>query len=374
MTARGPRAAARPRAAPGRARRPVRPGLHRAALPAVFLLALLALCGAAGCSRSDAPRASTAGPESEFETLELRYQGNNGTVSPIELAEDLGYLAPIRLQFISSTVSGPQSVQAVVTGDTDFGGAFNGAIIKLIAARAPIIAVAGYYGVDEQRQSGFYVLNDSPLRTARDLLDRAISMNTLGAHSEFMVKEFLWRNQITPEEARRVTLLVVPPVNGEQLLRQKQVDVAALGDIYRDRALERGGIRPLFSDYELYGKFTAGSYVMKTSFIKENPNTVRRFVEATARAIEWARSTPRETVVERCLALMKKRGRNEEDSAIKFWRSYGVAGKGGLIAEREFQIWIDWMVRSGELKPGEIALSRLYTNEFNPYVNEQAAR
>ncbi len=59
-------------------------------------------------------------------------------MSPIELAEDLGYLAPIRLHFVGSTVSGPQSVQAVVTGDTDFGGAFNGAIIKLVAAKAPI--------------------------------------------------------------------------------------------------------------------------------------------------------------------------------------------------------------------------------------------
>ncbi|WP_129573458.1 MULTISPECIES: ABC transporter substrate-binding protein [Sorangium] len=354
--------------------RPVRPGLLRAASPVIFLLLLLALCGAAGCSRDEASRASAAGPEGEFETLELRYQGNNGTVSPIELAEDLGYLAPIRLNFIGSTVSGPQSVQAVVTGDTDFGGAFNGAIIKLIAAKAPIIAVAGYYGVDEQRQSGFYVLEDSPLRAARDLLDKSISMNTLGAHSEFMVKEFLSRNQMTLDEARRITLLVVPPVNGEQLLREKQVDVASLSDIYRDRALERGGLRALFSDYELYGKFTAGSYVMKTSFIKDNPKTVRRFVEATAKAIEWARNTPRETVVERFVALMKKRGRNEEDAAIRFWRSYGVAGKGGLIAERDFQIWLDWMVKGGELKPGEIALSRLYTNEFNPYANEQAVK
>lgn len=351
----------------------VRPGLLHAASPAIFLLALLVLCGAAGCSRDEAPRSSAAGPEREFETLELRYQGNNGTVSPIELAEDLGYLAPIRLHFVGSTVSGPQSVQAVVTGDTDFGGAFNGAILKLIAAKAPIVALVGYYGVDDKRQGGFYVLEDSPLRTARDLIDRSISMNTLGAHSEFMVKEFLSRGQITPEEARRVTLLVVPPVNGEQLLREKQVDVASLGDIYRDRALERGGVRSLFSDYELYGEFTAGSYVMKTSFVKQNPKTVRRFVEATAKAIEWARSTPREEVVARCVALMKKRGRNEEDSAIRFWRSYGVAGKGGLIAERDFQIWIDWMIKSGELKPGEIDLSRVYTNEFNPYASERPA-
>ena len=77
---------------------------------------------AVACSREDAPRPAPAA--SGYETLELRYQGNNGIVTPAELAEDLGYLAPVRLSFIGSTISGPHSVQAVVTGDTDFGGAF----------------------------------------------------------------------------------------------------------------------------------------------------------------------------------------------------------------------------------------------------------
>ncbi|AUX20162.1 uncharacterized protein SOCEGT47_006260 [Sorangium cellulosum] len=31
------------------------------------------------------------------------------------------------------------------------------------------------------------------------------------------------------------------------------------------------------------------------------------------------------------------------------------------------------MVKSGELEPGEIALNRVYTNELNPYANEQGA-
>ena len=131
-----------------------------------WLLAALALLAA--CSREEAGKG--AAPHPDYETLELRYQGNNGTVSPAELAEDLGYLAPLRLSFVGSTISGPVSVQAVVTGDTDFGGAFNGAIIKLLAAKAPIVAVVGYYGVDDKRQSNFFVLEDSPIRQPRDLL------------------------------------------------------------------------------------------------------------------------------------------------------------------------------------------------------------
>jgi ABC-type nitrate/sulfonate/bicarbonate transport system substrate-binding protein len=309
--------------------------------------------------------ASTGAPE----VLELRYQGNNGTVAPAELAEDLGYLAPIRLEFVGSTVSGPQSIQAVVTGDTDFGGAFNGAVIKLVAAKAPIRAVIGYYGVDDKRWSGFYVQNDSPIRGARDLLGKKVSMNTLGAHSEFMLKEYLFRSQLTEEDTRQVTLVAIPPINGEQILRQGQVDVAALGDIFRDRAIERGGIRSLFSDYELYGAFTAGTYVMKNTFIEHNPNTARKFVEATARALEWARQTPRAEVIERFRQIMAKRGRNEESSILKYWQSYGVAGKGGLISDREFQVWVDWMIRDGDLTPGQLSVADLYTNDLNPFVD-----
>lgn len=32
-----------------------------------------------------------------------------------------------------------------------------------------------------------------------------------------------------------------------------------LGGVLRDKALERGGLRPRFSDYELYGTFNAGT-------------------------------------------------------------------------------------------------------------------
>ena len=327
-----------------------------------FSLLLLALASASCARRAEAPP-STDG--TGYETLELRYQGNNGTVTPAELAEELGYLAPIRLNFVGSTVSGPASVQAVVTGDTDFGGAFNGAVIKLVAAKVPIVAVIGYYGVDDQRWSGFYVQEDSPIRTARDLLGRKISMNTLGAHSEFMLKEFLFRANLGRADAEQVTLVVIPPVNGEQVLRQHQVDVAVLGDIYRDRAIEHGGLRSVVSDYEMFGKFTAGSYVMKKSFIREHPSTARKFVQAVGRAIEWARTTPREQVVERFRQLVAKRGRNENADVLRYWQSYGVAGERGALSDKDFQVWIDWMVKDGELEPGQLEPQQIYTNELN---------
>lgn len=301
------------------------------------------------------------------EQTELRYQGQVGQVTYPELAEDLGYLAPLKLKWIGNTISGPQDIQTMLTGDVDFGGAFNGAVSKLIASRAPVKAVIGYYGVDDNTWTGFFVKDGSPIKSARDLIGKKVAMNTLGAHHEFMLREYLARNGLTPAEIKQVTLVVVPPVTGEQALRQDQIDVGTLGGVLRDKALERGGIHSLFSDRDLFGNFTAGTYVMRNKFIADNPNTVRLFVEATAKAIEWARKTPPDEVRARFEKIIAARKRNEDASTVKYWKSTGVAGPGGLIEDREFQVWIDWLVKDGVLKPGQLKAPDLYTNAFNPY-------
>jgi ABC-type nitrate/sulfonate/bicarbonate transport system substrate-binding protein len=332
---------------------------------------LLLLCAVLllACKREAGPGASKGVADDTPELLELRYQGFTGQVTYPELAEDLGLLAPIKLNYVGNTISGPQDIQSVVTGDTDYGGAFNGAVIKLIAAKAPIKAVVGYYGTDENTWAGYYVLADSPIKTARDLIGKKIAVNTLGAHAEFVLREYLSRGGLSKAEADQVTMVVVPPVSGEQALRQRQVEVAVLQNILRDKALSRGGLRLLFSDFELFGKFTAGSYVVSERTLRESPRTVKKFVQATAQAIEWARSHSREEVIARFTAIINHRHRHEDASAVPFWRSTGVAFAGGVIKDSEFQLWLDWLVKSGELPAGKLRVGDLYTNENNPFQN-----
>ncbi|MEV7009799.1 ABC transporter substrate-binding protein [Streptosporangium sp. NPDC051022] len=321
-----------------------------------MLIVTLAGCGGEAAARPGEP-----------ETLELRYQGSVGAVTFPELAEDLGYLAPVKLKWIGNTISGPQDIQAAATGQTDFGGAFNGAIIKLAAAKAPIKAVIGYYGSDKDSYIGYFVPDGSPIKGPRDLIGKKIGVNTLGAHLEAVLKEYLKRGGLTPDEIKQVEPVVVPPVNTEQALRQGQIDVAALSGVLRDKALQRGGIRPLFKDIDLFGPFTAGSYVFTDRFVKRNPNTTKKFVEAVARAIEWTQTHSREEYVARAKEIIARRGRSEDTTAIGFWKSSGVAGTGGVIDPKEFQIWIDWLQREGEIKPGQVRAQDLFTNAYNPF-------
>ncbi|WP_429996855.1 ABC transporter substrate-binding protein [Metabacillus fastidiosus] len=332
----------------------------------MLFIAILLLIVSTGCQEKE----KVVGGEGKYETLTLKYEGSVGTVTYPELAQDLGYLDPIKLEWIGNTTSGPASIQNAATGETHFGGAFNGAIAKLIASGAPIKSVIGYYGSDEYTFHGFYILEGSPIKNARDLIGKKVGMNTMGAHHEFVLKEYLRQNGLTEDEIKQVTLVVVPPVNTEQALRQKQIDVAVLGGMLRDRALEKGGISKLFSDYDLFGSFTGGSLVFTEKFIKENPNTVSKFVEATAKAIEWAQTTPKEEVITRFESIIEKRGREEDTETIQYWKSSGIAQKGGFIQESEFQVWVDWLEKSGEFKEGQVKLDDLYTNEFNPFKEE----
>jgi ABC-type nitrate/sulfonate/bicarbonate transport system substrate-binding protein len=314
-------------------------------------------------------RGEQAGP---YEVSVLRYQGWASRVIFPELAEDLGYLAPLTLRWVGNTISGPQDIQAAVTGDTDFGGAFNSAIERLVAAGAPIKAVIGNSGTDKDTWPGLYVLAGGAVKGPRNLVGRKIAVNTLGAHDEFMIDVFLQRYGLTPAEIKQVMLVPMPPASAEHVLRLKQVDAAILSDVYRDKALATGGLDLLVADYELFGALTTGSYVLTTQFVAENPNTTRKFVEATARAIEWARTQPRAEVIARFQDIIKKRGRDEDGGVVTFWKSTGLAGRGGLLEDRSFSLYIKWFRKNGDVAVGRLRPRDLYTNEFNPFRDDQS--
>ncbi|MFB7463026.1 ABC transporter substrate-binding protein [Streptomyces sp. NPDC056224] len=311
--------------------------------------------------------ATAGGSGSGSQIKTLKYQGAVGAVTLPELAADLGYFEDVTLEWVGNTISGPQDIQSAATGQTHFGSAFNGAVIKLAAGNAPIKAVISSYGSDQYSYGGYFVLEDSPIRSARDLIGKKVGMNTLGAHYQALLDLYLSRNGLSKADAAGVEALVVPPVNTEQALRQKQIEVGVLTGILRDKALANGGIRPLFTDVELLGPFSAGTYIMTERFIKQNPDTVRTFTTGVAKAIEWSRATPREEAVARMTEIVRKRGRGEDTAALQYWRSFGIAETGGRIPDQSFQLWIDWLGERGEIKKGQVKPSDLYTNEFNGY-------
>ena len=320
-----------------------------------------------GCS-SDSEKTATADGEGKEDTV-LQYQRQAGSVLFPELAKDLGYLGDIELENVSGFTGGPESIQLTATGETDFGWAFNGAIIKSYAKNVKIQSVVGAYGSDENTYIGAYALEGSSIKSPKDFIGKKVGVNTLGAHYEFVLKDYLRQGGLTEDQIKEVQLVVIPPANAEQTLRNKQIDVVILGNIAKDLAVDRGGLVEIFKDTEVFGEeFTAGDFFFTQEFIKENPKTVKQFTEGTAKAIEWARTTPKEEVIARFEKIITTRDAKEPTENLKFWDSTGIAEEGGVITDAEYQVWIDWLVRNGELKEGQVKATDLYTNEFNQYA------
>ena len=342
---------------------------YRSSLPHRPLVALasgvlpLTLVGACALPSSEASTESK-GP------VTVRYQGSANAVGLQELAADLGYFPTVKLKWVGNTTSGPQDIQSAATGQTDVGGAFSGAVVKLIKAGAPVKAVVNYYGEDAKSFNGFYVKQDSPIRTPRDLIGKKIAVNTLGAHAEAVIDTYLKKNGLTPQEIDRVQLVPLPPNDTELAVRRGQVDVGTLSGVLQDHAIATGGLRSLFSDYALFGAFNGGQYVLRDDFIAKHPAAAKEFVTGVAKAIEWERSTPRAEVIARFTSIIEKRGRNEKTDNLKYWKSVGIPSKGGVISDEDFTRWEPWLVDSGILTAGELQPSKLYTNEFNELAQD----
>jgi ABC-type nitrate/sulfonate/bicarbonate transport system substrate-binding protein len=216
--------------------------------------------------------------------------------------------------------------------------------------------------------AGFYVLENSKIRGARDFIGKKVAVNAFGAHYEFIVKDYLLRHGLTEKEIRDVELIVLPPVSAEQALRNGQIDIAVFSGILEKRALKTGGVRPVFKDIELYGPFTAGSYSMRKDFIAQHPDAAKIFVSAVARAQEWLHHTPKEQIVARMESIIDKRQRNETKVLIPYYTGTGVHAVGGVQKTQDFQPWVNALVQEQKLKPNQLNVSTLYSNEFNPYA------
>lgn len=301
---------------------------------------------------------------------ELRYQSTAGLVTLPELAADLGYLKHIQLKYVGTVQGGPQDLLTLVAGDVDFASAFNGAVVKVIAAGLDVVPVVASYGSDQKQSAGFYVLENSPVRSARDFIGKKVAMNTFGAHHDFVLRDYLERHGLTAQEIAQVEFIMLPPITSEQALRNHQIDVAVLTSITEQRALKHGGVRKIFADIDLYGEFTAGSYSLRKDFIQQQPEATKIFVEGIAKAHDWLQNASKDEIQTRFTHIIQQRGRNENLALIPYFQSYGVHAKGGVQKAQDFKPWIDLMVKDHKLKANQLDANRIFSNRYNPYNTE----
>ena len=326
--------------------------------------AALLLAGAAlsGCAES----AASGGKSSDT----IRYQGYQGSVNLPELAKALGYLDDVKLKYVGTVQGGPQSIAALVSNQVDYGAAFNGAIAQIASTGAPIKSVISYYGSNGPVNSSLLVKDDGGVKSARDLIGKKVAVNTLGANAEAVLDTYLAKGGLSQDEIKKVTLVPLPGINEEAALREGKVEAAYLFGALKDSALSRPGLRTLVTDTDLVGPYNGGSIVMRDQFIDQHKQLTKEFVTGLAKAVDYASTHPVDDVRAKLQDWLTKQGRSDDAKALALWKGLGVATKGGLIRDQDFDLWLDWLKSRGDEKTDSVKASDIYTNQFNPYQEE----
>ena len=294
-----------------------------------------------------------ATPAAAADAVKLRYLASQGGLAAHELADALGYFKDTGITFenVGYAQGGPASLIALASGDVEIGSAATSAVLNSIIGGNDFVAAYPSNGINDEVQSTFYVLEDSPIKSIKDIAGKSIAVNTLGAHLDYTIREALHSVDLPSDSANQV---VVPGPQLEQVLRSKQVDIAAFGywqTTFEGAALKNGGLRAVFDDTDVLGDIAGGFVVLRRDFIQQHPEAAKIFVEQSARALDYAREHPEETKKILAKALTE---RGENPDIAQYFRGYGVRA-GGLPVERDIQFWIDVLVREGKLKQGQLA-------------------
>lgn len=301
--------------------------------------------------------AAFAGPALAEDAVNFRYLASQGGLAAHELAEELGYFEGTGITFenVGYAPGGPASLIALASGNVEIGSAATSAVLNSIIGGNDFVAAYPSNGINSEVQSIFYVLDDSPIKTIKDIAGKSVAVNTLGAHLDYTIREALHSVGLPSDAANQI---VVPGPQLEQVLRSGQVDVAAFGywqTTFEGQAKKTGGIRPIFRDTDVLGDIAGGFVVLRRDFIKAHPQAAKVFVEQSQRALDYAREHPAET---RAIFEKALNARGEKGELAQFFRGYGVR-PGGQVVERDLQFWIDVLVREGKLKPGQLAANDL---------------
>jgi ABC-type nitrate/sulfonate/bicarbonate transport system substrate-binding protein len=284
----------------------------------------------------------------------------------------------VKVQLVPGISGVGPRFQALLTGQLDLEtGAWVG-WVNVVARGGKIKAVyspgAVYKGLIGR--SGILVLENSEIRSIKDLKGKTIAVNTLGLAGEYVIKVMLQKNGLHPAD---IQLLSVPDANEEQVLRTKQVDAVAgttNGGTWFDLARERGGVRivPGTSEYDAYGHdATTMGGGFREDFIQAHPDVVRQYVMAIEKAkrIIWDEFQKNPERVRTVYAeISQEKGGNPDLGKYYF----PLPPDSTLIKDKDIQFWIDALVEEGQLKPGQIKPSDIYTNEFNSFMNEPASK
>lgn len=315
-------------------------------------LVLVTLLTFIGCSKPAQNGASNN--ENKTGKIVIKYP-NTPWYDAVYIADAKGYFAEqgIEINYVGQ-ISSPQIVPSVASRNIDFGLRHTPLVAIARAQGSPLkIVAAGTETLADYPHMRYVVRKDSNIKEIKDIAGKKVAINSFGACSEFVTREFLKMDGVKGD----VQFVVLPDAQQEQALVQGVIDVAIVHAPYSKKATANPELKELLNDYALQeGISGMCPYFTHEDFIKEHPEAVKGFVTAVSKASDWAKGHENEAKK----IIADKLKIKVED--VEPWNYY----EHQIVKNDAAKWWVDYLEREGKIKPGQVKVEDLYTNEFNP--------
>lgn len=256
-------------------------------------------------------------------------------------------------------IAGPQRNLALTSGQIDVEDADPQGLINLLQAGVKVkgVAQSGDEPTDgdiNKEHMHWEVLENSPIKTPADIAKQSgkvkVGILSSGICADTQNNELL-RKYNVPKD--KIEYVIIPDPQQEQALRQGLIDIAILHPPFYFAAEKHGGVRTLASSKDAFGAAGGTTLLLfREDFIKEHPETVRKFIKGYKSTEKWTNQNR----VEAGKLTAKDIGLTE--AAVHYYSSTGK------VNDTQLQYWIDALVTDGVIKKGEYKPSDLYTDEF----------
>jgi NitT/TauT family transport system substrate-binding protein len=215
--------------------------------------------------------------------------------------------------------AGPSAIEALFGGQID------------VAYVGPNPAINGYLASGGQGiriisgvasgGASFVVRNDSGIESMKDLGDKKFASPQLGNTQDVALRKYLMDNGFkTTEKGGNVTVVPITPADILTLMLKKEIDGAWVPEPWATRLVKEANGKIFVDERELWppdGKFVTANIIARTDYLKENPDIIKRLLQAHVDKTVWINENKEQAITTFNGALKKITGQTIPEDEIR---------------------------------------------------------
>ena len=215
--------------------------------------------------------------------------------------------------------AGPSAIEALFGGQID------------VAYVGPNPAINGYLASGGQGiriisgvasgGASFVVRNNSGIESIKDLGGKKFASPQLGNTQDVALRKYLMDNGFkTTENGGNVTVVPITPADILTLMLKMEIDGAWVPEPWATRLVKEANGKIFVDERELWppdGKFVTANIIARTDYLKENPDIIKRLLQAHIDKTVWINENKEQAITTFNGALKKITGQTIPEDEIR---------------------------------------------------------